>query len=230
MKILATDTGTPYITIALCEPDHVRVEVTIHGARSHSERLLETVDWVLAQADCSLEDVDLLALSIGPGSFTGLRVGAAAWKGLAFASRIPLVAVPTLDALTRLVPVHNGLVCPLLDARMGEVFGALYRFQDGEREKLTPDRVCPIEELLDAVNEPVHVFGDGATRYASAIRSLVPDAVFLPECVGQTRASAVAAEARMLVEAGASTDAALVSPVYLRKSQAEENREKTTGH
>ena len=110
---------------------------------------METVDWVLDQAGIALTGLDALAISNGPGSFTGLRVGAAAWKGLALGNSLPLVAVPTLDAMTRLAPFNEGLLCPLLDAKMGEVFGALYRFDQTARTKLTPDQIQTITDWVD---------------------------------------------------------------------------------
>jgi len=228
MRILAADTTTSVNTVAICTSTRVLAETVVDCGRAHSERLLETVDWVLGEAGIALQDVDALAISNGPGSFTGLRVGVAAWKGLALGADLDLVPVPTLDAMTRLFPFHEGLLCPLLDARMEEVFGAVYRFERGQRTKLTPDRVCPVEELLSAAGDRVTVFGDGAVRYADRIRRAVPEARFGPLPGAMPRASTVAAEAFELLSVGGSWGASLVAPVYLRKSQAEEAREKRT--
>jgi tRNA threonylcarbamoyladenosine biosynthesis protein TsaB len=225
MKILAADTSTSVNTVAVCDGDRVLAETIVECGRSHSERLIDTVDWILEQAGLKLGDLDALAVTIGPGSFTGVRVGVATWKGLALGARLPLVPVPTLDAMTRLGNFRNGIVCPLLDARMHEVFGAIYRFTDGVREKLTPDRVCPIDSLLDEINGTAVFLGDGSGLYRERILERRPDALFAPALCSIPRASAVAAEAKMLIEAGICTEAGLVSPVYLRKSQAEINRD-----
>lgn len=224
MKILAADTSTSIITVGLCDGERVLAETVVACGRSHSERLIETLNWVLNEAGAALAELDALAITIGPGSFTGLRIGAATWKGLAFAAKLPLVPVPTLDAMTRLAPFHDGLVCPLLDARMGEVFGALYRFERGRREKLQSDRVCLVEKLLDGVESQVVFLGDGAALYRERILRCVPQAIFVPERNAVPRATAVAAEALALLHQGIPTDPASVAPVYLRKSQAEEAR------
>jgi tRNA threonylcarbamoyladenosine biosynthesis protein TsaB len=222
MVILAADTSTSVNAVCVVRDGRILAETLVQSGRKHSERLLETVEWVLAEADLRPTDVDTLAVSIGPGSFTGLRVGVAAWKGLALGLGLPLVGVPTLDAMTRLGAFANGLVCPVLDARMHEVFGAVYSFQNGVRNKLTPDRVCPMERFLDDVPGPAVFLGDGASLYAEVIRQRLPEAVFANALCSLPRASAVALEAIDLLRNGASADARTVSPVYLRKSQAEE--------
>jgi tRNA threonylcarbamoyladenosine biosynthesis protein TsaB len=223
MVILAADTSTPINTVCVSRDGRILAETVVLSGRKHSERLLETVDWVLSEADLTLDAVDTLAVSVGPGSFTGLRVGVAAWKGLALGANLPLMGVPTLDALTRLGAFRDGTVCPLVDARMHEVFGALYSFKEGVRSRLTPDRVCPVESILDEVDGPAVFLGDGAALYEETIRRRCPEAFFVPAHCSVPRASAVAAEALERLAAGEACDAAAVSPVYLRKSQPEES-------
>ena len=164
MKILAGDTSTSINTVAVCDSGRILAETFVDCGRGHAERLLDTVDWALAEAHLTFDDIDALAISAGPGSFTGLRVGVATWKGLAFGKNLPLVAVPTLDAMARLAGLYGGAVLPLLDARMGEVFGAAYRFGPDGRMKLTEDRACPVEELFVGLEGRVGVFGPGAER------------------------------------------------------------------
>jgi len=238
--LLAADTSTRYCTVAACRmgndtepPLKLLAETAVDRHRLHSERLIATVDWVLKEADAHLDEVGVLAISNGPGSFTGLRIGSAAWKGLALACGLPLVAVPTLDAMSRLVAPANGLVVPMLDARMNEVFGAVYRYEQGARGKLTGDMVCPVETLLSAIplnsGLPVTVLGDGAERFCEEIRKLRPELAFMPATLSMPRASAVAQEAMDLLAAGVCTDPGAVSPVYLRKSQPEMVRDAQTG-
>lgn len=226
MFILAADTSTSINTVCLARSGHILAETVVLSGRKHSERLLETVDWVLAEAGMGLGQIDTLAVSVGPGSFTGLRVGIATWKGLALAQGLPLVGVPTLDAMTGLGVFRDGIVCPLLDARMHEVFGAVYSYRNGIRTKLTPDRVCSIEEFLKEVPETAVFLGDGSALYADRIRQRFPEAFFAPEHCSVPRASAVAAEAFQLVQDGASTEPGAVVPIYLRKSQPEEKNER----
>lgn len=223
MILLAADTATSYLTIAVCDAHHVLAESTVQCGRAHSERLVESARAVLDQCGHTLESIDALAISIGPGSFTGVRVGVATWKGLAFGARKPLVGVPTLDAMTRLSSFQNATVCPLLDARMHEVFGAVYRYRDGVREKLAPDRVCPVEMLLDETDASTVFLGDGAALYRERILLRHPNAVFAAPPCDRPRGAAVAFEAMAMLEAGACSDPALVTPVYLRQSQAEIN-------
>jgi tRNA threonylcarbamoyladenosine biosynthesis protein TsaB len=229
MRILAADTSTSLCTIALCDEDRLLAETVVDCGRTHSERLVETVKWTLDQAGLAINDLDVLAVSIGPGSFTGLRVGVAAWKGLATGARLPLVGVPTLDAMTRVAPCREGWVCPVLDARMGEVFAAAYRFDAGSRTKLTSDLVCSIDHFLDVCSKEAipaagsQFLGDGASLYREPILSRLAEAqIFDPGSPhAGPRASAVALEARALMKAGACTDPGLVAPVYLRKPKAE---------
>ncbi|MDZ4861787.1 MAG: tRNA (adenosine(37)-N6)-threonylcarbamoyltransferase complex dimerization subunit type 1 TsaB, partial [Candidatus Hydrogenedentes bacterium] len=176
MKTLAADTSTPVNTVAVCEGERILAEAVVDCGRAHAERLMGTVDWVLREAGLSLNDLELLAVSIGPGSFTGLRIGVSAWKGLAFASGLPLVGVPTLDALTRLGAFHDATVCPMLDAKMKEVFAAVYRFEGGAREKIVSDRVVPIDALLNEAPADTVFFGDGAELYHDAILAGRPGA------------------------------------------------------
>lgn len=230
MRILAGDTSTSIYTVAVCEDDRLLAETVVDCGRTHSERLIETVDWVLKQAGTVLADLDALAVAVGPGSFTGLRIGVAAWKGLALSRGLPLVPVPTLDAMTHVCSFHDGVVCPLLDARMGEVYGAVYRFEGGRRAKVTADRVGPLELLVQSLDGEVFFVGDGAVRYRSRLQACLPDAVIVEGPCATLRAGAVAKEALHMLQMGVCTDAALVAPVYLRKSQAEVVLEGRSNH
>jgi tRNA threonylcarbamoyladenosine biosynthesis protein TsaB len=212
---------------------HVLAETTVDCHRRHSERLLASVDWALNEASLSMDDMDALAISIGPGSFTGLRIGAATWKGLAFAKKLPLIAVPTLDALARQSLAWNGLVCPCLDARMKEVFAAIFQAREGRFTEAAPPQACSMETLLshpvwrDGCGAAPPLFlGDGAQLYRDEIIEAMPQARFADAPALLPRASAVAAEAFRLWRAGAQTEGALAAPLYLRQSQAEVNRAK----
>ena len=226
MKILAADTTTVINTVAVCNGPRLLAETVVDCGRTHTERLMETVDWVLGQAGLALGGLDALAISTGPGSFTGLRVGVSAWKGLAMGTGLPLVPVATLDAMTNLGSFHNALVCPLLDAKMGEVFGAVFRFDGGRRTRLIDARACPVEELIPALDGTVFFLGDGALLYRDIITARVEGAVFVPPSCGMPRASAVAREALAMLDAGLTggADAERVAPVYLRTPQAQRPR------
>ena len=173
--ILAADTSTNINAVALCRAAEdgalsVIAETTVSCARRHAERLLDTVAWLLSEGGIKLEDLDLLAIAHGPGSFTGLRIGVATWKGLAFSTGLPLVGVPTLDAMAHLAAGAEGIICPVLDARMAEIFGAAYRVANSVHTPLLSPRVAPVstflEDLANAVpNESALFLGDALDRY-----------------------------------------------------------------
>lgn len=224
MILLAADTSTSINTVAVCTPEAVLGETIVEAGRRHSERLLETIQWLLAETHLSPDDLQGLAISIGPGSFTGLRVGVATFKGLAVGLRLPLVGVPTLDAMSRNLSLSEGVVCPMLDARMAEVFAAAYSFDKGRRSTLVDACVGPVEAFIAQLSGPCWFMGNGSMLYASRIAAAVPDARFVTPMHHVPRAAAVAAEAFDRLAAGDLGRAAEVTPVYLRKSQAELNR------
>lgn len=239
MLILSADTSTNSYTVGLFEVDsstqgpvvsRTLSEKTSDTPRTHAEELLRSLDGILAETGAEGSALDALAISIGPGSFTGLRIGASMWKGLALGWGVPLVAVPTLDAMTRMVDGCEGHVCPVMDARMDEVYGAVYRFRDGVRSKCTDDLVCSMDLFLDTVAEKaaedddetaIIFIGDGAAMHREAIQGRIPRAVFPSPLPTAARASCIAEEAAALMDQGAPGDAAAVAPVYLRQSQAE---------
>lgn len=230
--VLAVDTSTGWCAVGVCRVEappsspSVRIcsEVVVDGRRLHAERLFSLIDHVLSDSGAALEGLSLLAVATGPGSFTGLRIGASAMQGLALARGLPLVGVPTLDALAHAAPPVDGLVVPLLDARMGEVFGAFYRMTPDGPEKVGGDQVAPVGRILEEMPQTgggVVFIGDGAERYSAEIRAARPDARIVPPPGNTPRAAFVALEGARRWAAGAPTDPALAVPVYLRKAQAE---------
>lgn len=248
MIVLAADTSSDFLSVALCElvesqgtpsvcrpPGGVFAESIVYSPRRHSEQLLRTVDTVLRATGASLSKIDLLAISVGPGSFTGLRIGVATWKGLALANALPLVGVSTLDVLGRACLNDTAVVTVLLDAKMNEVYGAVYYHDGTGQHKQVQDRVCSLCEMLDVANEayekasdsaPLVFVGYGAELYKSEIVERIRGARFAPSQFNMPRGSAVAMEGVHRHFHGASTDASQVCPVYLRGSQAEEAKAK----
>lgn len=232
--MLAGDTSTGYCTVALCQCDKNKpscIPISTMGLDSrhlHSERLLEAVEGVLEKAGTELQSLSCLAMTTGPGSFTGLRVGLSFWKGLALALQLPLVSVPTLDALARMNAFPQGTLVPLLDARMKEVFGAVYRFQNGCREKIVPDQAASVDFFIEtalSAPAPLVFLGDGAQRYENEIRSRAPEAMIAEVHCGLPRADAVAAEALDLWLTQTEHNPADAVPLYHRLSQAEQAKE-----
>jgi len=231
--LLAVDTSTAFLTLALCARDSaspgtpVRLlgETSLDAGRRHAELLFSATQSLLEQCGVTQSDLNLLAVTTGPGSFTGLRIGVAAWKGLAYGLNLPLIGVPTLDALSRLHPWWNDTVSVMLDAKMGEVFCATYTYTDGQRTLLRPAAALPPEAALAGLPPGTVYCGDGALRYAAEIRAHDPLARILEYSHTVPRASALAIEAFYLYDGGEAGDGARVEPIYLRKTQAEVNRD-----
>ena len=224
MLILAADTSSPVLSIALGDENRLMAETYVECGRAHSERMLETLAWLLNQAGIAQADVEAYAVSVGPGSFTGLRIGVAALKGLALAHSKPLMGVATLPAMARASGMREGTVCPLLDARMKEVFGAVYSYASGVRNEVVPMQAAPVQTFLAHTTGETLFVGAGAHEYADAIRAEHPGAPWGDVALNHPRAGAILTEAREMFAAGETADPALVAPIYLRGSQAEEAR------
>jgi tRNA threonylcarbamoyladenosine biosynthesis protein TsaB len=221
MKLLAVESATLSGGAAILDGDRLLGEITLNIAITHSERLLAAVDRLLA--DCGLAPADLegLAVSVGPGSFTGLRVGLATVKGLAMALDLPIAPVPTLDALAARLPFADAPVCPILDARKNEVYLSLYRWRGDrmcrEREYLA----LPPELAAAELTGPVILLGDGI----EACRPWLDgqgDGIRIAPAVQRLPAAATVAElGHAVLAAGDGVGAEALVPLYLRPSEAE---------
>ena len=225
MKVLAIETATLAGSAAVVDDElgligEVRVDVRI----AHAERLMPSIQWLMDSSRTSIKDIDAFAVSIGPGSFTGLRIGLSTAKGLSYAAKKPLVPVRTLDAFARTLPYCSHLICPLFDARRNEVYGAFYKWEDGRSVKIMPEIAIGPEELLKMIKEPVVILGDGAKTYRDLIMATLKDnALFAPLTNMSPSASTVAEIAIEQIKQGITTDPISLTPYYLRKSEAELN-------
>lgn len=224
MRVLAVDTSTMAGGVALLEDDRVVGESLLDVRTTHSERLMIAVDRALADVGWRAESVDGLAAAVGPGSFTGLRIGLAVIKGLALALGRPIAAVPTLDAMAAALPWASRPVCPVLHARKGEVFTCLYRW-DGLTMRREWDYVALSPEALAArLGEPVIGVGDGAALVPSSRMTLAP-----PMRRGAP-AAVVAWLGAERLRRGETVGAADLVPLYLRPSEAELKRRGAVVH
>jgi len=226
VNMLAIETSTLVGSVALTQDEQLVYEQVLGLREDNSSRLMPAIDIALQHVGWSPRDVDVFALAIGPGSFTSLRVGLATIKGLCLATGAAVVAVPTLDALARAFSGSRWRVCPMLDARMGEVYGAVYEWHKDGFSKLTPDRVAIVEDLLDGYrDEPILCFGSGAELYRARIETVLGDNCrFVDESLGLPRASRVAMAASERLDRGETEHVDRLEPVYLRKSEAERVR------
>ncbi len=224
MKILALDSTALTASVALCEDDRLLGEYTIQNGNTHSETLLPMIESLLKFFSITANDIDLFAAAAGPGSFTGVRIGAATVKGLAFDTQKPCLGVSTLSALAYNLAHINGLICPVMNARRAQVYTALFRCTDGVLERLMPDSAIAITELdqhLAAFEEPVHLCGDG---YDITAARLTHAMISTPERLRHQSAFSVAQIARAAYLDGTATSDTEMVPTYLRPSQAERER------
>jgi tRNA threonylcarbamoyladenosine biosynthesis protein TsaB len=224
-RLLALETSTLTGAVALLDGERLVAEARLQVAVTHGERLMAAIDGILAAARWTLADVEALAVAVGPGSFTGLRIGVSTAKGLAFATGRPLVGVPTLDALAWSLPFAAHPVCPVLDARKGEVYAALYRTGAGRLEPLRPARALAPGDLaaeLAALGEPVILLGDGVEpSRAALLDALGPAARPAPPAFRVPSAASLADLAREALARGETADPAALVPLYVRPSEAE---------
>ena len=166
MKILSIDTSTKYLGVAVAVGSDVVASLHDKGALQHSSRLIPSIDKVLKNADLELKDIDAIALGIGPGSFTGLRIGVATCKGINMALGIPIVAVPTLDVIAyNFINTKEKILCPTIDAKKEKLYACLYEVRNTTLKRLTDYMLTDIDGLLDKIDKPTLLFGDGIELY-----------------------------------------------------------------
>ena len=196
MKILALESTAVAGSAALVEDEKVLGEFYCNTALTHSQTLMPMVEQLLACTRTALEDVDLFAVTAGPGSFTGVRIGVSSVKGIAMALEKPCCAVSTLEAMACGASMVEGLVCALMDARCGQVYTALFRVSGGRVERLTKDSAVSAAEAAAACaawpGEKLYLAGDGAALCAPLPEFRALNAVLLPEPVRYQRASGAA--------------------------------------
>jgi tRNA threonylcarbamoyladenosine biosynthesis protein TsaB len=218
VRLLAVETSTLAGGVALLDGDRVRGEYVLDVTATHSERLLPAIDRLMADAGWTPADLEGLAVAVGPGSFTGLRIGLGAVKGLALALGIPVAGVPTLDALAAALPFAGLPVCPVVDARKGEVYACRYRW-DGEGWRREWEYLALAPEALAArLDSPTILLGDGAGLVRSPHARLAPPHRRLPS------PAAVGVLGRTRLLAGEAIAPADLLPIYLRPSEAELKR------
>ena len=221
MRVLGIDTSTATASVGVRVGDSVVAEESQTASRSHTVSLLDLIDVVLRRAGLTVGDLDAIAVSNGPGTFTGLRISLSVAKGLAYASGAQVVGIPTLEALARTVAGEDIPICALLDARKGEVYAAC--FQPGPRglRRLTADMLLTPEALLEHLPAPCVVLGDGLWRYQDFLRQRVrtPLRLLPPEAYGP-RGGVVATLGSERLRAGSSGDLARLEPAYIRPPDA----------
>jgi tRNA threonylcarbamoyladenosine biosynthesis protein TsaB len=221
MRVLAIETSTLAGGVALLEQGRPIGEISLDVALTHSERLMAMVDRLLQDCRSSLDEVRGLAVSVGPGSFTGLRVGIATVKGLALALDLPVAPVPTLDALAARLPFADAPVCPVLDARKGEVYLSLYRARGDGMERLWEYMALAPAAAAERLEAPVILLGNGVAACRPHLDRLGSGVRVAPPAQCAPSAALVGQLGHAMLRAGAGVSGDALAPLYLRRSEAE---------
>ena len=217
MKILGIDTSTPIGSVGLIEGGSFVAEHTLNITQAHSSRLMPAIDQVLKWGNLTVHDLDACAVGIGPGSFTGVRIGVGTVKSLCYAIKKPIIGVSTLEAIAYNLRYTNGLICPILDARRAEVYGAVFH-GGATLERRCEDLCLSIEELLNRVESSAVFVGDGLDTYAEAVRERFgADAIFADSTFNVPRGTNIARIGRERLLRGESDDYFGLIPNYIRK-------------
>ncbi len=228
MKILAIDSSSLVATVAVIQDDIMIAEYTINHKKTHSQTLLPMIDEIVKMAEISLEDIDAIAVSGGPGSFTGLRIGSATAKGLGLVWNKPLIHVPTIDAMAYNLYGTDKLICPIMDARRNQTYTGIYEFNCDNLNVLMEQCAISIDELVNKLNEmdkQVIFVGDGIPVFKEYIdENLGQEHFYAPAHMNRQRAGAVGVLGCKYFAEGKIETAAEHGPDYLRQSQAERER------
>ena len=223
MLILSVDSSATPASVCLFDRKII-ADYFINTKLTHSETLVTMIDSVFHITGRTPDEVDLLAVNNGPGSFTGVRIGVSAVKGMAYALKKPCIAVSTLESMAFNFLSQDVVVCACMDARRNQVYNALFRVKSASVERLTEDRAISVEELdaeLQEYDEKIILAGDGAKLFYDSFKEKSENIILAPENVRYQNASSTALAATLAFERGEAISSSALQPSYLRLSQAE---------
>ena len=227
MLILAFETTAKAGSVALLEDGKLLAESYQNTGLTHSQTLMVMAEDMLKAAGKTMADVTAVAVAEGPGSFTGVRIGVAAAKGLAWGAELPCYGVSTLESMALTLGIYEGYICPVMDARRSQVYNSLFYVNRGSIERVCEDRAIALADLkteLEHIDGPIFLVGDGSNLTYNTLKDAIASLILPPEHRMHQRASGVALAAAKKIAAGDSGDAASMVPNYLRLSQAERER------
>ena len=227
MLILAFETSAKAASVALLEDGKLLGEAYQNTGMTHSQTLMVMAEDLLKTAGKTAQDVTAVAVAEGPGSFTGVRIGVAAAKGFAWGRQIPCAGVSTLEAMAISLGIFDGYICPVMDARRSQVYNALFYVNQGNLERVSPDRAIALADLqneLQNLEKPIFLVGDGSNLCYNTLKDAVPNLILPPEHRMHQRAVGVALVAQQKLAAGENCDGGALTPNYLRLSQAEREK------
>jgi tRNA threonylcarbamoyladenosine biosynthesis protein TsaB len=227
MYILAIDTSGAALSVALLEDDTIRAEIFLNTGGNHSHNLLPAIKYVYEQSSLNTDAANLFVCAIGPGSFTGLRIGVGTIKGLAMATGKPVVGVSSLEVLAANIAPVSMNICPMLDAQRGQIYTALYKMDDDFLPmRIIEEQVAELEPFLKGLTEKTVFLGSGALRHAQSIKKILPDtSIILPERHCYNRAAVAGILGLKKFKEGRTSDVLALKPRYLRTSEAERKYE-----
>ena len=232
MLVLSVDSSSATATCALVKDDQILGEINLNSKREHSVIIMDLIDEILKRYNLTIKDVDAFAISEGPGSFTGLRIGMATIKGMAFSTNKPCISISTLDTLAYNVVNFDGIICPIIDALRDNVYTNLYKNIDGKLTAISEGTCLSLTELIEDLNkrnEKVIFVGDGVTKHKNRLTKEVSNAIFAPLNCLYPKASSLGELALDKLNQGITSPLNEFAPIYLRKSQAETEYEKRMG-
>ncbi|MDI6714753.1 MAG: tRNA (adenosine(37)-N6)-threonylcarbamoyltransferase complex dimerization subunit type 1 TsaB [Thermodesulfovibrio sp.] len=222
MRILGIDTSTKYAGVAVLDDGNLIAQSIMQFKASHSEKLLPEIAHIFEIMKIPLETIDYYAITVGPGSFTGLRVGVSTIKGLAYVTGKYIIPVSSLEVIARRIVLVEKPICPILDARKKEVYTALFQWNEGKLIRIKKDSVLTIEKLAEWINEQTIFTGDGVSIYKEKISALFgTKAIFIDSIYRIPSPEIVATVAQEKLKEGFFISAKELEPIYLRKSEAE---------
>ena len=226
--ILAIESSSLVASVAIADKNKIIAEYTTNQKKTHSQTLLPMIAAIFKITEMNKNDICAIAVSSGPGSFTGLRIGSATAKGLGLALNKPLISIPTVDGLSYNIQYTNHIICPIMDARRNQVYTGLYENTDGNQITIMEQKAVGIEELAEKLNDigrPVIFLGDGTPVYMGLLdEKLKVLHYYAPEHMNRQRAGSIAALGMIYYTQGKTESADIHMPNYLRMSQAERER------
>ena len=229
MLVLSVDSSYSTATCALIKDDKILAEINLNDKKQHSVILMRLIDSILKEYEININDIDAFIISRGPGSFTGLRIGMATLKGLAFASKKPLISVSTLDSLAYNSISFQGIICTIMDALRDNIYTCLYKNENNNLTPLIKEQCLNINELVTILKEqtlPIIFVGDGVAKHKEFLQENIPNSFFAPNHSNFPKASSVGELGIKKINDGVIENIDSINPIYLRKSQAEREYEK----
>lgn len=226
MNIVAIDTSGPVVGCAVMMDGEIRQLRSLNSGLTHSETVMPALEDCMRNAELTCDKVDVFAVVAGPGSFTGVRIGVCAAKGLAHAANVPCARIDALETLAMNFFGYDAVICPILDARRGQVYCAAFDTKDGMPQRIMEDSAMALEDFLRALpTDRCLIFnGDGIRVHAEKICSILPNAVIAPAHLAQIRADAACVLAAVRKDEW--MEAKQLTPIYLRAPQAERERDR----